>query len=216
VRFVLFAVATPFASELLETARRAGLECVPVTNMPELPVPAEITDVLDAGALDAPLLELPFAVPQTVPANRQRAIAAARARGFRRALTLLDPTAVIASTAAIGECSYVGSGAVIASGVRAGFATLVNRSCSIGHHTTLGDYVCTGPGVVVAGSCRLGAGVFLGAGAVLAPELQIGAGAIVGAGAVVIADVAPGDVVVGNPAHVLRRADPSTGIVSPA
>jgi acetyltransferase-like isoleucine patch superfamily enzyme len=57
----------------------------------------------------------------------------------------------------------------------------------------------------LAGDCRIGAGAFVGAGAVVAPRVSVGEGAVVGAGAVVIRDVGPGEVVVGNPARLLRR-----------
>lgn len=47
-------------------------------------------------------------------------------------------------------------------------------------------------------------GASVGAGAVVLPGVTIGARALVGAGAVVTRDVAPGSVVVGNPARHLR------------
>jgi sugar O-acyltransferase (sialic acid O-acetyltransferase NeuD family) len=212
VRLVLFAVSTPFAAELLETGRRCGHECIPVANMSGLPVPPELGPALDADGLDPALLRLRFSVPQTVPSHRHAAIADARRRGFGRGMTLVDPTAAVASTADIGEDTYVGTASVVAAGAVLGSGVLVNRSCSIGHHTRLGDYVCTGPGVVTAGSCRIERGAFLGAGAVLAPDVTVGRGAVVGAGAVVIEDVAAGDVVVGNPARVIRSCDPASMI----
>lgn len=54
---------------------------------------------------------------------------------------------------------------------------------------------------------HIGHGASLGAGAVVLPGVTIGAGAMVGAGAVVTRDVAPGSVVVGNPARLLRWAE---------
>jgi UDP-2-acetamido-3-amino-2,3-dideoxy-glucuronate N-acetyltransferase len=48
----------------------------------------------------------------------------------------------------------------------------------------------------------------IGSGAVILGGVRIGAGALVGAGAVVTRDVAPGEVVVGNPARSHARATP--------
>jgi UDP-2-acetamido-3-amino-2,3-dideoxy-glucuronate N-acetyltransferase len=53
-------------------------------------------------------------------------------------------------------------------------------------------------------------GATVGAGAVVLPGVTIGERAMVGAGAVVTKDVEPDTVVVGNPARVVRRLEPST------
>jgi sugar O-acyltransferase (sialic acid O-acetyltransferase NeuD family) len=205
MRFVLYAASTLQASELVETARRLDWELVAaVRNIPDAPVPAEVAPVVDVDELTPELLELAFAVPQTAPAQRREAIADARRRGFGSAATMVDPTSVIASNVVLGEGSYVAAGAILGAAVRAGTGSLVNRACAVGHHVVLGDYATMGPGVVVAGACQIDDGAFLGAGAVLVPEVHVGNDAVVGAGAVVVADVAPGIVVVGNPARLLR------------
>ena len=206
MRFVLYAAGTLAASELAETASRLGWELVAaVRNIPDAPVPPEVEPVLEIDDLPADLFALPFAVPQTTPDQRRAAIADARRRGFATAATMIDPTSVVASNAVVGEGSYVGAGAVLGAAVRAGAGCLVNRTCSLAHHVVLGDYATMGPGVVIAGACRIDDGAFLGAGAVLVPQVTIGEGSVVGAGAVVISDVEPGTVVVGNPARLLRR-----------
>jgi sugar O-acyltransferase (sialic acid O-acetyltransferase NeuD family) len=206
VRFVLYGVSTPQASELAETARRLGWEiAAAVRNMPELPVPAEIEATVGLEELNPELLALPFAVPQTLPAQRYRAMADARRVGFKEAVTLLDPSATVAATATLGQGSYVAAATAVGAGAVVGEGVLLNRSSSIGHHVQIGDYVSSGPGVVIAGSCRIARGTFVGAGAVLAPELNIGEGALIGAGAVVIRDVAAREVVAGNPAQPLRE-----------
>jgi acetyltransferase-like isoleucine patch superfamily enzyme len=50
----------------------------------------------------------------------------------------------------------------------------------------------------------------VGSGAVILGGVRIGAGALIGAGAVLTHDVAPGEVVVGNPARALASAAVST------
>jgi acetyltransferase-like isoleucine patch superfamily enzyme len=52
---------------------------------------------------------------------------------------------------------------------------------------------------------RIERGAYLGAGSIVLPGVTVGAGAYVGEGAVVTRDVAPGTVVLGNPARVVER-----------
>jgi maltose O-acetyltransferase len=88
---------------------------------------------------------------------------------------------------------------------------------SIGAHSTLAPRVVILAhdaatkrelGYSVVRRVRIGNGVFIGAGAIILPGVTIGDEAIVGAGAVVRRDVAPGSLVIGNPAeHVCAAAD---------
>jgi phosphonate metabolism protein (transferase hexapeptide repeat family) len=56
--------------------------------------------------------------------------------------------------------------------------------------------------------CIIGHDVWLGHAAVIMPGVTVGTGAVVGAGAVVTKDVAPYDIVVGVPAHPIRKRFP--------
>lgn len=100
--------------------------------------------------------------------------------------TVLLPHAVVHARAVVGEACIINTGAI------------VEHDCRLG------------AGVHIAIGARLTSGIvvedlaFVGAGAVIRSGVTIGRGAMVGAGAVVLADVAPGAVVVGNPAHVIR------------
>jgi len=48
-------------------------------------------------------------------------------------------------------------------------------------------------------------GVWIGSGSIILPGIKIGSKSIVGAGSVVTKDVAPGQVVAGNPAKIIRE-----------
>lgn len=48
-------------------------------------------------------------------------------------------------------------------------------------------------------------GVSVGGGAIILPGVRLGAGCLIGAGAVVTKDVAPGAILVGNPAERLKK-----------
>lgn len=58
---------------------------------------------------------------------------------------------------------------------------------------------------VTKGAVNIGHDVWVGARAMILSGVSIGNGAVIGAGAVVAKDVAPYDVVVGNPAKVVKR-----------
>ncbi|MDY0293647.1 MAG: sugar O-acetyltransferase [Candidatus Methanomethylophilaceae archaeon] len=91
----------------------------------------------------------------------------------------------------------------------------------------IGDNTMIGPRVTIIGAdhpkdharrrkaattnvgVRIGSDVWLGAGALILPGVTVGDRAIVGAGSVVTRDVAPDDVVAGNPARSIKRGTSS-------
>lgn len=220
-RWIIFACRTPYALEVAETIwRGGGAVAALVDNLP----PGEDTlageeatigaPLLSPGELAADHLDLPVAIPLITPGHRFAVEAEARSLGLRSIPTLLDPTAVVARTARVGEGSIVNAAAVIAGGARLGRSVHVNRSASIGHHNVVEDYATLGPGCVLAGHVAIGRGAFVGAGAVCAPRVTIGPNAVVGAGAMVVRDVPAGTVVVDNPAKEIPGKEGGYGGVS--
>lgn len=124
--------------------------------------------------------------------------------------TVVHPTAFVAKTASVGPGSQILAQAAVCAGARVGMECIINTSASVDHDCTIGDGAHVGPGVTIAGQVNVGPRAFIGVGAVVLPNLRIGADAIVGAGAVVTADVAHGQVVIGNPAK--PRAVKSPGV----
>jgi sugar O-acyltransferase (sialic acid O-acetyltransferase NeuD family) len=165
----------------------------------------------DLGAAER---QLPVTVPLITPGHRAFAAAEARAAGLERFPALVDASAVVARTAALGEGVSVNALAVVGARSRLGRFVLVNRSASVGHDAELHDFVTLGPGAVLAGHIVIESGAFVGAGAVIAPKVRIGLNAVVGAGAVVVHEVPAFATVVGNPARVLRRSASGYGDAS--
>jgi sugar O-acyltransferase (sialic acid O-acetyltransferase NeuD family) len=193
----IFAVASPYAWDVLESATRSHLEARCVDNiggaderLPTVPVDSVAGEDFTLGLSSAH--------------GRALAAADAVARGLGRPVALVDPTAVVAGTTEVAHGAYVNAGAVIASNSRIGCHANVNRSASVGHDTALGFAASVGPGAVLTGGVTVEAQAFVGAGATVLPGITIGTGAVVGAGSVVTADVPPGTIVAGNPARVLR------------
>ena len=219
-RWVVYACRSPYAAEVAEVIWRRGEEvAVLVDNLgegsgaavPHLAVP---TPVIGPGELTTGHLALDFVVPLITPGHRHTVLAEARAAGATRFPALVDPMSVVARSAEIGEASVVNTSATVGANTRLGHAVHVNRGASLGHDVIVEDFASIGPAAALAGHVHVGRGAIVGVGAVCAPGVRIGPNAVVGAGAVVVREVAPGAVVVGNPARVLRTADTGYGGVA--
>ncbi|MDD6539859.1 MAG: DapH/DapD/GlmU-related protein, partial [Firmicutes bacterium] len=105
-------------------------------------------------------------------------------------------------------------GAVINIGSVIGEGTMIDMGAVLGGRATVGNNCHIGAGTVLAGvieppsakTVTIEDGVVIGANAVVLEGVTVGKGAVVAAGAVVVSDVAPGDVVAGVPAKVIKKA----------
>jgi sugar O-acyltransferase (sialic acid O-acetyltransferase NeuD family) len=206
---IMYGVGSPGVPELAETCARLQLEVAAWIRNVDGPVFLPRGVVATAvSELDPSLRKHPFVLPQFTPGHRYAARADAQLHGFATPATLIDPTAVIASSAEIAPGSYVNSMANIGAGCRIGGFAYINRGASIGHDVELAEFVSIGPAAVLTGGARINRGAFIGAGAIILPRVEIGANAVVGAGANVTRAVPPHSIVVGNPARVIRREIP--------
>jgi len=199
----VYAVATPYAWDVVESARRRGLQPWCLDNLggadPRLPGLARTAE--PAG----------FVLGLSSGVHRATAAVLAAAAGWDQPAALVDPTAVVPSTAVVGHGCYLNAGVVVGSHTTFGCHVNVNRSASVGHDNTLAFAASLGPAAVTAGGVSIGEAAFVGAGATVLPGIRVGRRALVGAGAVVTRDVPDRAVVVGNPARVLREVEPVEG-----
>lgn len=91
--------------------------------------------------------------------------------------------------------------------ISVGHYFISNLNVTVGHDCQIGNFVTVSPGANISGNVTIGDRAYIGTGAVIREGINIGSDSIVGAGAVVVKDVAPGTVVVGNPAKYLKDND---------
>lgn len=204
--WLLYACRTAYAAEVVEIIwRTGGVPSVLVDNLPDPPL-CPLGPVVRPSDLTEAELRQPALIPLITPGHRYQVETEARALGFADFPALVDPSAIVARTASVGEGSIVNAQVVIGAQARLGRFVQVNRSASIGHNADIEDYVTLGPACVLAGHVILESGCFIGAGAILAPKVRIGRNTVISAGAVVVKDVPDGAVMIGNPAKMARIA----------
>jgi sugar O-acyltransferase (sialic acid O-acetyltransferase NeuD family) len=119
------------------------------------------------------------------------------------------PRAVLSPDVVVGAGTVICAGVVVNPGSVIGVNAILNTGCTVDHHNVIGDHAHVAPGAHLGGDVRIGDGALVGIGATVMPQRSVGAWTIVGAGALVTRDAPPGVVVVGAPAHVVRRVESS-------
>jgi sugar O-acyltransferase (sialic acid O-acetyltransferase NeuD family) len=117
---------------------------------------------------------------------------------------LIDPTAIISSTAHINKGTIVCEFSTIHTGVVLGQNTLIQPFCDLGHDIKVGNHSVLSPHCAPGGYVIFGERVFIGMQSSILELLTIGNDAIVGMGSVVYRDVLAGTTVLGNPARVTK------------
>jgi sugar O-acyltransferase (sialic acid O-acetyltransferase NeuD family) len=127
--------------------------------------------------------------------------------GVARYETLVDASAIIASSARLSAGVVINPGVIIAAFAKLEEMVSVNRQVSIGHHTTIGRFSTIQPGVNIAGMCHIGSNVMIGMGANIIDGITIGENTTIGAGSVVTRDIPAHVVAYGVPAVVVREKE---------
>lgn len=130
----------------------------------------------------------------------------------------IEPGAVIREKVEIGNNAVIMMGAVINIGAVIGDGTMIDMGAVLGGRAIVGKNCHIGAGTVLAGVVEPASAVpvvieddvVIGANAVVLEGCRVGKGAVVAAGAVVVSDVAPGTVVAGIPAKILKDKDGKT------
>ena len=125
----------------------------------------------------------------------------------------IEPGSIIREQVEIGDRAVIMMGSIINIGAVIGDGTMIDMGAILGGRATVGKNCHIGAGTVLAGVIEppnanpviIEDDVLIGANAVVLEGVRVGRGAVVAAGAVVTKDVAPGTVVAGVPAVVIKN-----------
>ena len=205
MRIVLFGAGASTIVDIEESCARLGVEIAAIVRNVDGRNYALAQDrLVDADDLDPALIACPYLIPIFTPGHRLAAYEDATARGFGRPATIIDPTAVVASSSTVGQGGYVNALAVVGGATRIGDFAFINRAASIGHHVKIADFVAVGPGATVCGEVSIGRGAVIAAGAMVLPAVEVGDNSVVAAGAVLRESIPANCLAAGNPAKVVR------------
>lgn len=118
---------------------------------------------------------------------------------------IIDPSAVAAEDAVIGEGTYIGRKAVVNADAKIGINCIVNTAAVIEHDCRVGDFSHVSVASVLCGQVTVGKDVMIGANATVIQGVTVGDGAVVGAGAAVVKNVPGSCTVAGIPAKEIGK-----------
>lgn len=116
----------------------------------------------------------------------------------------IHPSAIVSSSAQIGDGTVVMDGAVIEAEAVIGRHNIIKTCASVNQECCIGDFVDISPNATLCGNVSVGEGTWVGAGATVIPGIKIGRWCIIGAGAIVIKDIPDGATAVGNPCKISK------------
>lgn len=108
----------------------------------------------------------------------------------------IHPTALISSSAEIGEGVVISHNASVGPKVRIGKFNMLNSRCTIGHDSVIGDYNFISPQVAISGNTIIGNENLLGTNSCTIPGMTIGNNNKIAAGMVIFKPVGDNETVI--------------------
>ena len=119
-------------------------------------------------------------------------------------VTLIHPSAQIATNVTIGEGTVVMAGAIVNPCTTIGEHCIINTGAIVEHDNVIEDYAHISPNAALGGTVRVGALSHIGIGATVKNNTDICGGCVIAAGAVVIRDITESGTYVGVPAKKIK------------
>lgn len=140
------------------------------------------------------------------PALRSEIFRRFSADGYRF-VTVVHPSAVVASDVIAAEGVQIMAGVIVQPGCRLGDGVLLNTGAIVDHDCEIGRHTHIAPGAVLSGGVKVGESCHLGTGSRVIQGVSIGDCSVIGAGSVVLGDVGSEASVAGVPARPIERKE---------
>jgi sugar O-acyltransferase (sialic acid O-acetyltransferase NeuD family) len=124
-------------------------------------------------------------------------------------INAIHSTAVVVSSATIGNGNMVGIHSIVNSNANIGNGCIINTNVIIEHDSVIEDFSSISPGAVIGGRVNIKEKAFISSNATIHARLEVGSKAIIGMGAVVTKNVENEEMVYGNPAKFIRKVTDS-------
>lgn len=117
--------------------------------------------------------------------------------------SIIDPSAIVAKDAKIGDGVYVGKRAVVNAGSIIGDCAIINTGSIVEHDCKTGAFSHISTGAVLCGQVTVGNDTHIGAGSVIRQQIAVGDRCLIGIGSVVVKDIGSDSKAYGNPCKVV-------------
>ena len=102
---------------------------------------------------------------------------------------IIDPSAVVSSSAVIDEGSFIGKGTIVNAEASIGKMVIINTKALVEHECIVDDFAHVAVGAVLCGQVKVGKAVFIGANATVIQGISVSQNAIIGANCTVLRDL---------------------------
>jgi len=149
-----------------------------------------------------------FVVGINDPRTRRSVVAKMESLGAPNWGGVIHPSVVVHPSVKLGHGFMILGVVEMTLNITLGNFVSINRLVALGHDCVLGDFTAIGPLASISGNVSFGCGVDIGTSAAIRQGVSLGEGCGIGMGSVVVGDVPNNELVVGNPARLLRMLKP--------